>query len=240
MKPAWYLISSDRTWKKWVNLLHWPYTLWFLAYIVLGASLAPDLNWSVLGLTLLAFFLGMGITAHAVDLLQGDPLRLGIPRIQLWVVAIAALILSVAIGIQQIITGAVPEATLVFIPIGILLALGYGLEWKGLHGDIQFALYWAVFPIIVSQVAQINRIEPTLIPMMIFGYLTARSQRSLSTRVRFLRRKVISASVRLEQVNAPSQKNLDWLISSDEQALAFLSFAIPIIAITLLVTTQTW
>src|SRR5690349_21370293 len=56
-------------------LLHLPYTAWHLSYVVYGAVLAPDLDWLRLAATLLAFFLGTGIAAHALDEWNGRPLR---------------------------------------------------------------------------------------------------------------------------------------------------------------------
>ena len=68
---AWYILDSQRWWARWLNVLHLPYTGWHLSYVVIGASLADTISWTLLGWTLLAFFLGMGIASHCFDLLQG-------------------------------------------------------------------------------------------------------------------------------------------------------------------------
>jgi hypothetical protein len=44
-------------------VLHPPYTAWHLAYVVIGASLAPRLHLGRLLATLLAFFLAVAIAA---------------------------------------------------------------------------------------------------------------------------------------------------------------------------------
>ena len=62
-----------------MTLLHAPYTAWHLAYVAIGAALAPSMDWGVLGLTLLAFALALGIGAHALDELKGRPLQTRIP-----------------------------------------------------------------------------------------------------------------------------------------------------------------
>jgi len=62
-------------------LLHPPYTLWHLSYAALGAGLAPVLDWWRLGLTLLVFFAGTGVAAHALDELKGRPLGTGFSEI---------------------------------------------------------------------------------------------------------------------------------------------------------------
>ena len=60
-------------------MLHLPYTAWHLSYVVIGASLAPHVDLTRLVATLLAFFLAVGIAAHALDELHGRPLRTQIP-----------------------------------------------------------------------------------------------------------------------------------------------------------------
>ena len=39
-RPAYYAASPGR-WRDWWTLLHPPYTAWHLAYVVIGATLAP-------------------------------------------------------------------------------------------------------------------------------------------------------------------------------------------------------
>ena len=58
----------------WWTLLHPPYTVWHLSYVVLGAAMAPHRDWAALGVSLLAFFLAVGLGAHALDELKGRPL----------------------------------------------------------------------------------------------------------------------------------------------------------------------
>ena len=36
--PAFYALGPSGAWKDYVNLLHIPYTLWHLSYVVLGAA----------------------------------------------------------------------------------------------------------------------------------------------------------------------------------------------------------
>ena len=69
-RPAFYALRSGG-WRDYVTLLHPPYTLWHLSYVAIGAALAPRLDWAVLGWTVLAFALALGIGAHALDELSG-------------------------------------------------------------------------------------------------------------------------------------------------------------------------
>ena len=71
--PAFYALRPGG-WRDLVTLLHPPYTAWHLSYVALGAAAAPELHparlWAALG----AFFLAVGVAAHALDELEGHPL----------------------------------------------------------------------------------------------------------------------------------------------------------------------
>ena len=69
-RPAYYA-ARQGAWRDWWTLLHPPYTAWHLSYVVIGASLAPRVGLSALFATLIAFFLAVGLSAHALDELRG-------------------------------------------------------------------------------------------------------------------------------------------------------------------------
>src|SRR6266516_5118160 len=72
-RPAFYALRPGG-WRDLVTLLHPPYTAWHLSYVALGAAAAPQLHADRLGAALAAFFLAVGISAHAFDELNGRPL----------------------------------------------------------------------------------------------------------------------------------------------------------------------
>ena len=78
VRPAFYALRTGG-WRDYVTLLHVPYTVWHLSYVAIGAALAPHMNWSLLGWTVLAFALALGVGAHALDELHGRPLGTRIP-----------------------------------------------------------------------------------------------------------------------------------------------------------------
>ena len=94
-----YYAAHPGSWRDWWTLLHPPYTAWHLAYVVIGACLAPVINTTRLIATLLAFFFAVGLAAHALDELHGRPLRTRIPSIALVVVAGVGLAGSIALGV---------------------------------------------------------------------------------------------------------------------------------------------
>ena len=77
-RASWYALRTGG-WRDYVTLLHVPYTLWHLSYVVIGAAIAPVWLPGRLGWTLAAFALALGVGAHALDELRGRPLATRIP-----------------------------------------------------------------------------------------------------------------------------------------------------------------
>jgi len=226
------------------TLLHPPYTLWHLSYAVLGAALAPTLSWTPLVMTVVAFFLAVGIAAHALDERAGHPLGTGFGDRGLVVAALLALLTAVAIGVY----GAfwwddINWPLVAAVPVGVLLVVGYNLELAGgrLHDDLTFALGWGGFPVVVGYLAQ----APGLGSSHGFALLAATgaavaltyAQRRLSTPARDLRRRVavVAGSV---QRNDGAVMALDRaaLLAPLEGALRALSWAVPLVALAVLLT----
>ncbi len=82
-RPAFYA-ARPGGWRDWWTLLHPPYTAWHLAYVVIGASLAPTVRVSRLVGTLLAFFLAVGIAAHALTSYTAGRCERASPRRPWW------------------------------------------------------------------------------------------------------------------------------------------------------------
>ena len=78
VKPAFYALKRGG-WRDYVTLLHPPYTLWHLSYVAVGAALAPVFHLDRMLWAMAAFFLAMGVAAHALDELRGRPLKTEIP-----------------------------------------------------------------------------------------------------------------------------------------------------------------
>jgi hypothetical protein len=187
LRPAWYALRPGRV-RDWVTILHPPYTLWHLSYVALGAALAPHFHTERLVAALVAFFLALGIAAHALDELRGRPLGTGIPGRALVVAAGLSLAGAVAVGIAAAVAWG--AGLLVFVAVGAVLVPAYNLEWFGgrVHTDWGFALAWGAFPVLTAYFveAQTLRVEAVLAAV----YATAASlmQRNLSTTARHARR----------------------------------------------------
>jgi hypothetical protein len=240
LSPAFYARRGGARWDWW-TVLHPPYTLWHLSYVVLGAALAPHLHWLILGATVLAFALAVGIAAHALDEWNGRPLRTGISDRALWIAAIVSLAAAAALGIAVL-----PHIGLVLIPfvaVGIVLVLGYNLELFGgaLHTDLGFALAWGAFPAAVGYVAQAPVLNSprSLAAVVVVVAATALSaaQRRLSTPARLLRRRAddVTGVIHLSDGSTvPLDKAA--LLAPLDGALRLLSYATPAVAIAVLLS----
>ena len=188
-RPAFYALTPGG-WRDYVTLLHVPYTAWHLAYVVVGGCLVAGVAWGRLGLTVLAFALAMGIGAHALDELQGRPLRTTIPSRVLVALAVLSVAAACAIGIAVAL-----ETTLWLLPLialGAFLVPAYNLELLGgrVHTDLGFALAWGAFPVVTAFVAQASTIRVEAVLAAAWATLLSLAQRRLSTQVRRVRRGV--------------------------------------------------
>lgn len=192
-RPAFYAAGAGNGGlRDWVTLLHPPYTAWHLSYVAIGAALAPQFVGWRLGGSLVAFFLAVGIGAHALDELNGRPLRTGIPSPLLVSAAGVGVLVPVVTGLVWGGWRLVP-----FVVVGALLVTGYNLElWGGyLHNGVVFALGWGAFPVLTGYYVQDFRIGlPALCAAMAAALLSS-AQRALSVPVRTVRRRARSVRV---------------------------------------------
>jgi hypothetical protein len=187
-RPAFYALRPGG-WRDYLTLLHPPYTLWHLSYVALGAGLAPRMKWGLLGWTELAFFLAMGIGAHALDDLNGRPLQTRIPAGMLLALAGASIAAACAIGL--VVASSSTWWLIVFIAFGAFIVVAYNLELFGgaLHGDLWFAGAWGAFPVLTAYFAAAETLRVEAFLGALFALLASLAQRALSTPVRAARRR---------------------------------------------------
>jgi hypothetical protein len=175
--------------REWWTLLHPPYTAWNLAYVVVGACLAPVVDATYLVATVLAFFCAVGLAAHALDELAGRPLRTSIPAGALVAVAVAGLAGAVALGVAGAVKVGWPLVP--FLVVGPVLVVAYNFELLGgaVHNDVGFAASWGTFPVLTAYVAQTGRLAWAPVIFGAAAFFLSLAQRALSTPARLLRRR---------------------------------------------------
>ena len=234
-RPAFYALAPGG-WRDYVTLLHPPYTAWHLSYVAIGACLAPTLYEGRLAAAAAAFFLAMGISAHALDELIGRPLETRIPRRVLVALSIVPLAVAVALGIGGAL--AFDGWLLVFVGVGAALVPVYNLELFGgaIHNGAGFALAWGAFPLLTGYFVCAGTITWEALLAAAYATLMSYAQRVLSTPVRHLRRRVATVSGTIELQDGGSEAvTRATLAAAPERALQVLAAANVALAAALLV-----
>ena len=224
-RPAFYALRPGG-WRDLVTVLHPPYTLWHLSYVALGAGLAPDFHAARFGAALAAFFLGMGVGAHALDELKGRPLQTRIAEPVLFALAAVSLAGAVGIGIGAAL--AWEPWLLLFVAFGGAIVVVYNLELFGgrFHTDALFALSWGALPVLSAYLVNAGTIRVEALLAAAYATLLSLAQRWLSTPVRIVRRRVASVSGTIRFSDGSTEEVTgDSLMGAPERALRVLVLA---------------
>lgn len=233
-RPAFYALAPGG-WRDYLTLLHPPYTLWHLSYVAVGATLAPVLHPWRLFATAAAFFLALGVGAHALDELRGRPLRTAIPSRALVALAVVSIAGAVAIGVVTAIE--VDLWLLAFVAFGAFVVCAYNLELFGgrLHDDAWFAVDWGAFPVLTAYFTQAHGLAWETGAAAAFAFLLSLAQRRLSTQVRLVRRQVRAVSGEIELDDGQRVAvDRELLMAAPEAALRLLAGASVALAASLL------
>jgi len=232
--PAFYAPAArGRLGDAWV-VLHPPYTAWHLSYVVVGASLAPAARLSTLVATLVAFFLAVGVAAHALDEWNGRPLGTKLPGWSL--LCAGALGLAGALALGALGVARVGPWLVAFMVVGTFLVVAYDLELLSgrLHTDWGFAASWGSFPVLCAYFAESRSLGPAALAAAAGAFGLSLAQRRLSTPARRLRRQAVSAEAVVRALDgAATRMGRDQLLGPLEGALAALSAATVCLAVAL-------
>jgi hypothetical protein len=229
-RPAFYALREGR-WRDLITLLHPPYTAWHLSYVALGAAAAPTVHVDRLLAALGAFFLAVGISAHALDELHGRPLGTHISERALVAVAVVGLIGAVGIGIAGAVT--VSATLLPFVAVGSFLVVAYNLELFGgrFHSDQWFAAAWGAFPALTGYWVNALSLDAAGVLVAAGCWALSVAQRRLSTPVRDLRRRTTAVEGRQRMTDGRvNELSAATLAAPLDGALRALSMAVPLLA----------
>jgi hypothetical protein len=220
-----------------VTLLHPPYTAWHLSYVAIGAAAAPMVHRGRIWPALLAFFLAVGVGAHAFDELHDRPLGTRLSSRALAVLGSVSLAAATGIGVVGVVTVSATLAPLVV--FGAAICLAYNLELLGgrFHSDIWFAVAWGVFPAFTGY--WVNALSFSVAGVLVAlacGVLSV-AQRRLSTPARQLRRKTLGLTGEQRLADGRSiELSRGLLLAPLDGALQALSVAVTLLAVGLLAT----
>ena len=234
MRPAFYALEAG-SWRDYVTILHPPYTLWHLSYVVIGAALSPTLYLDRLGGTLLAFLLAVGIGAHALDELRGRPLGTHIPSRVL--VSAAAVSIGGAVVLGIIASAVIDARLLAFTIFGAFIIVAYNLELLGgrFHTDFWFAAAWGSFPMMTAYWVNAGNFTVGASIVAILCFLLTAYQRILSKKARAIRRGTSTGSATGKGRGVVvGQQEAMAAIAAPERALKVLNLMVVLLALGLL------
>ncbi len=234
-RPAFYALRRGG-WRDVITLLHPPYTAWHLSYVALGAAAAPTIYADRLGAALAAFLLAVGVSAHALDEVNGRPLKTALSRRTLIVLAVLGLAGAVAIGVAGIVI--VSPLLVPLVIVGGLLVPAYNLELGGgrFHNDTWFALAWGGFPAFTGYFVNALTVRPAGLLVAAACCLLSVAQRRLSTPARELRRRTASVFGEQRLMDGRVQElSAERLLEPLEGALSALWLALVVLAVGLVV-----
>jgi hypothetical protein len=200
--------------------------------VALGAAAAPVIHANRLGAALAAFFLAVGIAAHALDELHGRPLQTHLSRTTLIALAVVSLTAAVGIGVAGTITISAWLAPLV--AAGAFLVVAYNLELFGgrVHDDVWFALAWGGFPAFTGYFVNALAVRPEGVLVAVACTLLSVAQRRLSTPVRELRRRTTEVEGTQRLSNGETREiDAETIAAPLEGALRALWLALVVLAI---------
>ncbi len=223
-RPAFYALPAGGL-RDYVTLLHLPYTAWCLGTVAIGLGLAQQPTWALVGKTLAAFALAVGVAAHALDELKGRPLGTAIPGGVLVALAVVSLAGACALGVW--VAAATTLWLLAFVAVGGFLVVAYNLELPGFHNDLAFALAWGAFPVLTGFFAAAETLSAGALVAAAAAALLAHAQRLLSTDVRRLRRRVAAVQGELELADGSREPlTREALLRVPERALRTLALGV--------------
>ncbi len=233
-RPAFYALRPGG-WRDLVTLLHPPYTAWHLSYVALGAAVAPHVYAGRLAACMGAFFLAVGVSAHALDELNGRPLGTHLSDSTLK--ALAVVTLGGAVGLGAVGAVTVSASLTVLIAVGAFLVIAYNLELFGgrFHSDMWFAAAWGAFPALTGYWVNALTVRPAGILVAAACLLLSLAQRNLSTPVRQLRRRTSSLQgQQLLKDGSVIELDRTGIVAPMESALRACAAALVVLAVGLL------
>jgi len=184
--------------------------------------IAPRVNWTTLIATLLAFFLAVGVAAHALDELRGRPLGTAMPS---WLLSGAA---ALGLGgpwprrhrITRVGFGCWPSSSWGVLRTG----LRPGALWRLVHTDFGFAVSWARSRCSLRRTPDLHHHVVGAVLALAAALLSA-AQRNLSNPVRMIRRRSRPSKARSGSLTVLFVDRPRLLIVPSERALRSLAIA---------------
>lgn len=232
LRPTWYA-RTGRLGEFW-TILHLPYTLMVLSYVLIGAFTGHNTSFFKLFWTVLAYFLGLGIGAHALDQIS----NMGSRYVRTWsdreLLTLAVFSLSAAVVIGGYFAMTLDSLLWLFISAETFFAIAYPCTklFRGFfHKNLWFCISWGALPYLTSYYLQNRDITLNALVMSIAISLTALIEIIISRWVRWFRKNQPQVLLPTSDTYVPMP--VKQLIAQPEKALKTLTLAVYLLAVAL-------
>jgi hypothetical protein len=214
-----------------------------LSYVLIGAALSPSLFADRVILTLLAYFLGLGLSAHALNELNARHWGNALTKTDLRIAFLLPLIGGLSIGGYGIYdlyhasneSPVPPSVLLMLIVLETFFLFAYNTNYSNgrFHNDFAFAFAWGALPFFTSY--YVNSLTVTLSSVLVSLALaaTAMIEINLSRWCKDFRRKSSLTEMRFEDDTSMSLSTAA-LIKNPEKALKLIVMVVDLLGIGLL------
>jgi hypothetical protein len=237
LNGAWYAHGGGRL-GEFYTILHLPYTSMVLSYVLIGAMLSPTIYPDRVVLTLLAYFLGLGLSAHALNELHAAHWTKALGKTELSIIFALPLGGALIMGVYGmlkllVVSGSVlaPLAlmTLIFLETFFLFAYNTEAFSGRFHSDVAFAFSWAVLPTVLSYYVNSLTITVGAVLVALAMAATAGIEINLSRWCKDLRRSALT-ELRFADGTHQNMSTLE-LTARPEKALKLIVLVVDVIAI---------
>jgi len=214
-----------------------------LSYVTIGAMFSPTIHLDRLGLTILAYFLGLGLSAHGLNEINAAHWTRSLGKLELNVIFLIPLAVALAIGGYGVaylfaVSGSIfpPLALLAVILIEIFFLFAYNTISFGtrFHSDASFAFSWAFLPTLLSYYVNALTITTGALLAALAMAATAGIQINLSRWCKDLRRRGALTELRFADGTHQGSSTLE-LVAKPEKALKLIVVVVDMLAISLVV-----
>ena len=240
-RGAWYASGGSKL-RELYTVLHLPYTSMVLSYLLIGADISPTIYPDRVVLTLLAYFLGLGLSAHALNELHTTHWVEVLGRRELIVLFALPLVGAVVIGVYGMVelemgSGSVvpPLVLMVFMFLEVFFLIAYNTDAFGgaFHSDVAFALSWAALPTLVSYYVNSLMISVGAILVAVAMAATAGIEINLSRWCKEFRRKSSLTGMWFADGSRQTITTVQ-LLAKPERALKLIVVSVDLVALGLI------
>jgi hypothetical protein len=210
-----------------------------LSYVLIGAMLSPSIYPDRVVLTLLAYFLGLGLSAHALNELHAPHWTKVLRKAELTIIFALPLGGALIVGVYGMLKLFAVSGS-VLVPLGLMTLIfletfflfAYNTEVFGgrFHSDAAFAFSWAVLPTVLSYYVNSLTITAGAVLVALAMAATAGIEINLSRWCKDLRRRSALTDLQFADGTHENMGTLE-LIARPEKALKLIVLVVDIIAI---------